>query len=105
MSVDGAISLAEQPVERALPNRDRQGVGALCVQPRIREKSAKAPTPSRSRFGNTLKVREKCDNGAYAPLEMPQAQVVNKRVLVIYREAARPAPYRDALIAAGLNPV
>jgi putative glutamine amidotransferase len=34
-----------------------------------------------------------------------QAQVVNKRVLVIYREADRVPPYRDALLAAGLNPV
>jgi putative glutamine amidotransferase len=30
---------------------------------------------------------------------------VNNRVLVIYREADRVAPYRDALLAAGLNPV
>ena len=30
---------------------------------------------------------------------------MNKRVLVIYREADRIAPYRDALLAAGLNPV
>jgi putative glutamine amidotransferase len=36
---------------------------------------------------------------------MRQAQVVNKRVLVIYREANRVTPYRDALLAAGLNPV
>jgi len=30
---------------------------------------------------------------------------VNKQVLVIYREADRVLPYRDALLAAGLNPV
>jgi gamma-glutamyl-gamma-aminobutyrate hydrolase PuuD len=30
---------------------------------------------------------------------------VNKQVLVIYREADKVAPYRDALLAAGLNPV
>jgi putative glutamine amidotransferase len=30
---------------------------------------------------------------------------VNKQVLVIYREADRVLPYRDALVAAGLNPV
>jgi putative glutamine amidotransferase len=30
---------------------------------------------------------------------------VNKRVLVIYREADRVLPYRDALLAAGLDPV
>lgn len=36
---------------------------------------------------------------------MRQAQVVNKRVLVIYREADRVTPYRDALLAAGLDPV
>jgi putative glutamine amidotransferase len=32
-------------------------------------------------------------------------KVVNKRVLVIYREADRVLPYRDALLAAGLDPV
>ncbi len=30
---------------------------------------------------------------------------VNKQVLVLYREADRVAPYRDALLAAGVNPV
>lgn len=30
---------------------------------------------------------------------------MNKQVLVIYREADRVLPYRDALVAAGLNPV
>jgi len=30
---------------------------------------------------------------------------VNKQVLVIYREADRVLPYRDALLAAGPNPV
>jgi len=30
---------------------------------------------------------------------------VNKQVLVIYREADKVLPYRDALLAAGLNPV
>jgi len=52
-----------------------------------------------------LSVRERCDNGAYAPLEVREAQAVNKQVLVIYREADRVLPYRDALLAAGLNPV
>jgi putative glutamine amidotransferase len=33
------------------------------------------------------------------------AKVVNKRVLVIYREADKVLPYRDALLAAGLDPV
>src|ERR1700722_8762613 len=32
-------------------------------------------------------------------------KVVNKRVLVIYREADRVLPYRDALLAAELDPV
>jgi putative glutamine amidotransferase len=32
-------------------------------------------------------------------------KVVNKRVLVIYRETDRVLPYRDALLAAGLDPV
>jgi putative glutamine amidotransferase len=50
-------------------------------------------------------LAKKCDNGDCAALEMRPAQVVNKKVLVIYREADRVAPYRDALLAAGLNPV
>jgi gamma-glutamyl-gamma-aminobutyrate hydrolase PuuD len=51
------------------------------------------------------RAREKCDNGAYAAQPVRAAQAVNKRVLVIYREADRVLPYRDALLAAGLNPV
>src|ERR1700719_2619264 len=37
----------------------------------------------------------------------PRARVpaVDKQVLVIYREVNKVAPYRDALLAAGLNPV
>jgi putative glutamine amidotransferase len=38
-------------------------------------------------------------------LQIPLVQVVNKRVLVIYREADRVLPYRDALLLAGLDPV
>ena len=38
-------------------------------------------------------------------LRTREAKVVNKRVLVIYREADRVLPYRDALLAAGLDPV
>src|SRR5450755_4335428 len=59
----------------------------------------------RSRLGMAARAREKCDNGAYAAQPVRAAQAVNKRVLVIYREADRVLPYRDALLAAGLNPV
>src|ERR1700680_1692055 len=46
----------------------------------------------------------KCDNDAYVS---PRARVpvVDKQVLVIYREVNKVAPYLDALLAAGLNPV
>ena len=46
----------------------------------------------------------KCDNDAY---DSPHARVpvVDKQVLVIYREVSKVAPYRDALLAAGVNPV
>lgn len=46
----------------------------------------------------------KCDNDAYASLDA-RASAVNKQVLVIYRKADKVVPYRDALLAAGLNPV
>ncbi len=54
---------------------------------------------------NLCRLREKCDNGAYAGCNARPVQVVNKRVLVIYREADRVLPYRDALLAGGLDPV
>ena len=36
---------------------------------------------------------------------MRELPALNKQVLVIYRKADKVAPYRDALVAAGLNPV
>ena len=36
---------------------------------------------------------------------MRELPALNKQVLVIYREADKVAPYRDALLAAGVNPV
>jgi putative glutamine amidotransferase len=42
---------------------------------------------------------------ARTSLQGREVLAVNKQVLVIYREADRLLPYRDALLAAGLNPV
>src|SRR6202162_3970706 len=42
---------------------------------------------------------------ADASLQVRGVPALNKQVLVIYREADRVLPYRDALVAAGLNPV
>ena len=39
------------------------------------------------------------------PRSARELPVVNQHVLVIYRDAAKMAPYRDALLAAGINPV
>src|SRR5580658_1974986 len=49
--------------------------------------------------------RSRLSSGVAKMRECERLQVVNKRVLVIYREANRLTPYRDALLAAGINPV